>query len=222
MFLVWFAVAWVILVASILAWVAYKVRSPSWTACGHTYPLSWYLDEKAQTGDLVFFRNSDITKLHDWVSPLTHVAMLVLHPVTGEPWTLESHEEGDEFLDVPQKGGVNLYPARARLEPYDGSLMVSRIVRPLSSERVLSMARELKDVPHMEGLYKHVGACKLWPAYDPRKKKGMMCSEFVARIVSRLCMEGAPWRCLTPADLLSNVTRSSAYSCAIPLRCTVP
>ena len=219
MFWVWFLAAWICLAVSAVTWVARQIRSPTWVTCGQSYPLSWYLDEASQTGDLVFFRNSNVTWLHDWVSPLTHVGMLVQHPVTGEPWMLETHEEGDLFMDVPQKGGVHLYPARARLSSYDGSLMVSRIVRPLPAARVLSLANALKDVPHLDGQYMHVGACKLWPFYDPTKKEGMMCSEFVALLVSRLCMPGAPWRCFTPADVLSTVTRSSAYTCAIPLHC---
>lgn len=74
--------------------------------------LEWYLDESTHTGDLVFKGS--------------HVALVVMHPVSGEPWLLEADH----------RGGVQTQPARTLLD-HEGELSVFTIGRPLSATKVL-------------------------------------------------------------------------------------
>lgn len=168
--------------------------------------LGWYLDERSHTGDLVFFRSAGIDWMHDLVSPMTHVAVIAMHPVTGEPLVVEMHDADA----VPGEcAGVHVYPARERLEAFDGSLVVMPVRRPRNGAQVLQVAEEQAGQPYPERVRGHVAACKLVPGY--RAKAGMMCSEFVQHVLDRMGILKGPWRCVTPSDLMARADRSGAY-----------
>lgn len=79
-----------------------------------TVSLAWYLDERSHTGDLVFMDS--------------HVALMLMHPASGEPLLVEADDEG----------GMQITPARERLAGFVGKeLFALRIVRPLSASHVL-------------------------------------------------------------------------------------
>lgn len=168
--------------------------------------LDWYLDERSHTGDLVFFRSTSVDWLHDLVSPMTHVAMIAMHPLTGEPLVVEMHDD----KAVPGEcAGVHVYPARDRLGSFEGALVVMPVRRPRNGGHALRLADELSDEPYPAGVRWHVAACKLAPWHCA--KTGMMCSEFVQHVLARMDILKKPWRCVTPTDLMAMADRSGAY-----------
>lgn len=91
-----------------------RARAPAVDTKG-TLALDFYLDERCHTGDLVF-KDS-------------HVALVVMHPVSGEPWLLEADHSG----------GVQTLPGRTLLQ-FEGDLSVFTIGRPLNATNVLRAA----------------------------------------------------------------------------------
>jgi len=91
-----------------------RLRKPGLRPEG-TMETTWYLDERSHTGDLVFMDS--------------HVALMLMHPASGEPLMVEADDEG----------GMQITPARERLAGFVGKeLFVLRIVRPLSASQVLN------------------------------------------------------------------------------------
>lgn len=170
-------------------------------------PLEWYLDEAAHTGDLVFFKE-EVDWLQTLVSPMTHVALVIMHPATGEPYLVETLEEGAMAAGEQQRAGTHMFPARERLMAFDGELSVARIRRPLSATRAMREVDDLKSAPYPRNIRKHVAACKLWPWAVSHQS--MMCSEFAARVLTRIGTP-LPWKCQTPSDLLYSVSHSPAF-----------
>ena len=179
---------------------------------GPPMPLRWYLDERGQTGDLVFFRSS-VDWLHRLVSPLTHVAMLVVHPVSGEPHLVETHDARTVEGEDP---GVHRYPARERLAAFRGDLWVLRVSRPPDALAVLRVTEALADVPYVHDMRAHVARCKLVPWYSGTPVcGGMICSEFVLYVLVALGLarrRPGGWRCVTPSDLRRVALECGAYS----------
>lgn len=168
--------------------------------------LGWYLDERCHTGDLVFFRGTSVDWLHNLVSPMTHVALIAMHPVTGEPLLVEMHDD----KAVPGEcAGIHVYPARERMGAFDGALVVMPVRRARNSTHALQIAEALADQPYPANVRRHVAACKLLPGH--RAEKGMMCSEFVQFVLGRMSVLSQPWRCTTPSDLMVMADRSGAY-----------
>ena len=185
--------------------VAWRLRPPC-VPVRQSMALAWYLDERSHTGDLVFFRSLSVDWAHDLVSPMTHVAMIAMHPVTGEPLAVEMHDD----KAVPGEcAGVHVYPARDRLGAFKGDLVVMPIRRARNGATALQLAETLADQPYPARVRRHVAACKLVPGY--RAEPGMMCSEFVQRVLDGMGILKAPWRCVTPSDLMALADRCGAY-----------
>ena len=190
----------------IATWVWMRVRPP----VVHIYKeldLDWYLDERSHTGDLIFFKRAGVDLLHRLVSPMTHVALVVMHPVSGEPWVVEMHDE----KTVPgSRDGVHAYPARQRLGDTDECLFVVPIRRASNYQRIMDVVENVKDTPYPSHMRRKVATCKLAP-WMPRTDRGMICSEFVAFLLDQTGILPGNWQCLTPSDLLGRATCSTAY-----------
>lgn len=177
-------------------------------------PLAWYLNEACQTGDVVFFVSPHVATMRRMVSPVTHVGLIVMHPVSGEPWLVEFLEPGTPVFGTRQKGGFNTWPARDRLHDAakrNEGLLVSGVRRPLQSSAAWQSARHLgRSSVYPRSLTWHFLKCKLlcWLplAGSCPPASHLMCSEYVAKL---LCEFGTleEWRCLSPTDLLQ-VTQS--------------
>jgi hypothetical protein len=113
--------------------------------------MRWYLDEECQTGDLVFFGPA-------------HVALIVIHPDTGEPLVVER-----------LSAGMSVQPARARMcdqsdvrvlpiaMPVPGSSAVDAVVdigptAPTSPALVSAALHRLAVLPMCSG----ASAAKVW------------------------------------------------------------
>lgn len=172
--------------------------------CG-AFPLAWYLDERTHTGDIVFFKRR-VGWLHRWVSAMTHVALIIMHPVTGEPWLVEMH---DADTVEGHGAGVHMYPARDRLGDAEGELFVVPARAPLNATRAMKAARRFVDMRYPRNLHGHIAACKL--LRDRRVGRHMVCSEFVQAVLRDLGAIPHNWRCVTPSDLLHLALRSPKY-----------
>lgn len=172
-------------------------------------PLMWYLDEESHTGDLVFFKRPDAGLLHRIVSPMTHVAIVVMHPTSGEPWLVETH---DDKAVRGHGAGVHAYPARPRLLEFKGELFVVRIQCPLSAARVMRAVDGLRTVPYMSrGMHRYFATCKLLPEVGVCRPPGMVCSELVLHILNQLGILTTAWHCATPSDVLHMAANSDSY-----------
>lgn len=167
--------------------------------------LEWYLDERSHTGDLVFFK-SKVDWVHRLVSPMTHVAMVVMHPVTGEPLVAEIHAADAVKGEC---AGVHCYPARQRLLEFDGELFVVPIAKARNGAHALALVQSLADVEYTHKVRMHVAKCKLSPWYA--HPQSMMCSEFVLYLLNAMGVVSREWRCVTPSELLHAVQCSDAY-----------
>ena len=211
---------WAIFVTSVLClvvlyvlWLAFLALVPEPVPIRDSMSLKWYLDERCHTGDLVFFR-SRVDWLHRLVSPMTHVALVVMHPVSGEPWVVEMH---DDRAVEGEGAGVHCYPARQRLGEFGGELYVLPIAKPRNAAQVLGLAGTLADVRYTPHVRMHVAKCKLMP-WECSPSKGMMCSEFVAFILAKTGVLRTGWTCVTPSDLLGRAACSGAYQVPFELK----
>lgn len=178
--------------------------------------LEWYLDEDAHTGDIIYFREPR-DFLHSLVSPMSHIGVIVMHPITGTPLVVEMLEAGTEVASEPQSAGVHVFPARTRLESFDGGLYVSRIRSPLNASRVLGIVDSLRSTPYLHGPRMHIAKCKFLPWYSGMDNRAMICSEFVGRVLSEAGVLAAPWKCTTPSDIMHAASHCPAYHCATAL-----
>lgn len=197
----------VLLVLCAVLMVYRRVRAPPFEV-RDSMPLADYLDDMSHTGDIIFFRSPKADLLHRLVSPLTHVALVVMHGVTGEPYVVEIHDK-DTVRGQPP--GVHCYPARQRLGDFKGELVVVPVRAPLSSTKVMRVYDTLLDVPYHPNVRPHVAKCKLWPPHKRSPPSGLLCSEFVAYILRSLGVMRGEWKCLTPSDLMHRATCSDAF-----------
>lgn len=198
--------ACVVVTCLLFALVLLHVRAPR-VCVRDSMPLQWYLDEKCHSGDLVFFRSPRVDFVHDFVSPMTHVGMVVMHPLTGEPLFLEMHDDKTVEGSPP---GVHLYPARERLTAYRGALFVIPITNPLSATDVLGVANDQVDVPYPAAMRMHIAKCKLIPGF--KNKRGKVCSEFIMYVLAQLGVMCKAWRCVTPSELMHSASKSDEYA----------
>ena len=197
------------------AWILAASLRPRSVAVAGAMSLGWYLDESSHTGDLVFFRRPRVDWVHRLVSPLTHVGMIVMHPVSGEPLLAELRN-ADEVAG--EAAGVRLSPARSRLSQFEGALFVAPIARPLAAGRVLPLVERLSRVPYCARMRGHIAKCKLLPARSRDSLvKCMVCSEFVSMLLLEMGVWDQGWQCVTPSDLMVSASGSPAFHPALEL-----
>ncbi len=128
---------------------------------------------------------------------LSHVGMVLAHPVTGDPVLFESTMSYDLPCEITgkQTSGVQAHDIPLRVRTYPGRVWAYPLSTPLSageSDELTEMAQELLGVD-----YDTVGAVRArflglgWLArlYRPEDQRALFCSEFCAglwRSVGRL------------------------------------
>jgi hypothetical protein len=191
--------------------MALRYRITKTNAPGVPLDLDAYLG-MCETGDLVYFRRDGVDPMHDWVSPYTHVAMLVVHPVTRVPLLAETVAEGDSGMSA----GVHVTDARARLSAYSGAVFASRIQKPLNAMQVLDAVHDVKTVPYPRHVRWRVAECILRPLSHPSSAT-MQCSELVAYVLVRCGAYPVGGLPCTPSDLLARCVRRGTHLPVNPL-----
>ena len=137
----------------------------------------------AKTGDIIYFRWEHMSVEMNYITPFTHVGMVLVDPSDSKKYILETHSAKDlEYLGIITSG-INIYPLRMRLATYKGKLYYSRLHTHVNMDiiRFVEFMAKIvvyKDtIPFLEG-YKayYMRDCIISPT---TKRTALYCSEFL-------------------------------------------
>ena len=163
-----------------------------------------------RTGDVLLFSGRGLIP---WIiqrathSPYSHIGM-VIH-VQGwdlllcwESTTLNNVADVDAGVRV---GGVQLDPLSERLDRFDGTVVVRKLLEPVTSveaRELMALRKTLIGKPYERRLWTLAQAA-LWPkSVKPEDLSSLFCSELVAEAFKRLGVikGGPPSDAYVPAD----------------------
>jgi hypothetical protein len=165
----------------------------------------------AENGDLIYFRWTKVSFLHEMISPFTHIGIIIINPETNEKLIVESHLAGDTKHIGNDKGGINTYPLKLRLSTYDGYTFLSKIkIHPTDTDTLIfwrNLETFKSNIPfnnkYEEYFKKTCIKRRLCEGcFDVEKRDDMMCSEFVGFALKQLNILPKDFNheCLAPGD----------------------
>ena len=170
-------------------------------------------------GDVILFRSTDVTFMHDYLTPFTHVGIIV--EIGGEKKILEIHSEGDVKHMGLECKNVVVYDFETRVLYYDGEIYCLKLRERLSDE-----TKEDFIVNKLPGLRKkkfykdYINYTRNNCVMRNRNTKGrgkMFCSEFIGHCLQQLGVISGLYNisCLFPGDFRSLKRGSEGIFCEV-------
>lgn len=178
--------------------------------------------DSVETGDLICFRWKEVALEHEFISPFTHIGMVIVktNPITNklEKYIIETHLAGDTSDIGIYKGGINIYPLKLRINKYDGNIFLAKLdksnrPRIENVNYFLSNTNKYKEsLPFHDDykgyfknncLKKRISTKLNCPkCFDIEEKNGLFCSEFVGFCLKELGILDSDFEhnCLVPGD----------------------
>jgi len=172
----------------------------------------------ADTGDIIYFRWSNVDILHEIVSPFTHIGLVLIDPYTKYKYIIETHLKGDgEDLGILDEG-IQKYNLKDRLQTYKGFTYLSKLKNKYkpSLEKVIKFITNFKkfkkNIPFHGDYsnyfkmncikYKLCNDC-----FTIEEKDGLFCSEFVGFCLKELEIvnNAFDYKCMTPGDFMHSI-----------------
>jgi hypothetical protein len=169
----------------------------------------------AETGDIIYFRWTDVDIMHEIVSPFTHIGLVIINPYTKHKYIIETHLKGDGKELGVLDGGIQQYNLNDRLQTYEGHTYLSKLknVYKPNLDQVLKLISNFKafkkDIPFYGDYsnyfkmncikYKLCNDC-----FTIEEKAGLFCSEFVGFCLKELQIVNNDfnYKCMTPGDFM--------------------
>lgn len=182
----------------------------------HSYSID-SICRTAKTGDIVYFRWEKMPIEMNYVTPFTHVGMVLVDPKDDKRYILETHSARDlQYLGI-NTSGINIYPLRMRIETYQGRIYYSRLKSALHLDviRFVDFMAKVAVYKMTIPFYEEYKAYYLQNCIvnNMHNKVGLYCSEFVGLCLKDLGVLQKDFRheCLLPHDFLTIVDQSGEY-----------
>lgn len=151
------------------------------------------LDNICETGDLILFRWRYVDVGFRLFSKFCH-AGIVYKDKNNNLFIIETHPEEfeDNDKETEPKKGVNIYPLKSRLQEYDGSCYLSKLIHypnlNINKNIIQTKINDYKKIPFDDNFRNNF--VKFWffdrLGLKKSKRNVMYCSEFIAHILKDL------------------------------------
>ena len=172
----------------------------------------------AKTGDLIYFRWNKMSMEMNYMTPFTHVGMVLVHPDKGYKYILETHSARDlEYLGL-NTAGINIYPLEMRVNTYQGRTFYARLNTHIPLNKVIEIIPKIrqyrKTIPFDEN-YKQrfLTNCMLNRKHQHRPNTRLYCSEFVGLCLKDLGVLPNTFvhECLLPHEFMNIMDNKGNY-----------